>query len=1498
MPTLPGVITRATVTSDASTPDPAAAPALSTLPVETLKQLHTELAAVGLPVVGAEATGTPQFGLETQARIRAFQQLHGLPVTDSVDPTTGAVLTLAALAATEFDRSKLREGLRAAQGSVADSPQYDYWLARYAIMAGDYDLAVKIRPHPADVGFPTGGVLEIPTASPQAPEVPFPENFYSYRFDLMPQELIDELRINAPADVAPHLAFQPTGGATDGNGAPLTGVSPLPRSIIALRPINDPNGDPPGVPDVPPPPPPTPPDQHPKALASSARAWLEAVEAWQLGNAEFAKERYASAVAAYNHCQQAALMYFALFPDYQLRLTAPTLAGRMDELVSLLASARSVWADVWTHINFRRALLSLAELGPLDWLPITRIHAVYLLLQGNLAGKRDPLPPTNPLPSNARQALMDARLLVISAVLVPLARGEANRLRRQYAAALDDFTRCLRRKLPVPSSSPPQTVPAALACEFIEYPFASLLLAETLLDQAEAQYKSRQSVDDEPDPATKAAALARLSSLAGDLTNRHIPGAPDTPPFQNLVAALTYASVQESQEPDSDYLSRTRQALDTLHTAVTKSVDEGDVTSLAFQSLNQSIMVPTITPVGSSLPGLTNGTHPHEPYLQFHPPEGQQAMREKNPRVYAVLLTAQARLLQIWSGFNYLGYRDDYVPPWRFHYLLDRSRYFAEHAKNAERDYLNFLSNAENEELKEQSAAQNVELEKANVQIETARAEQASKEVAAANESAKLADLNAKDAAKRLENYKEFDASMGQLDEASAFTSFVEGITKATNPAEAIGAFAHGIGAQLDASKANLQRELERKNLELAVDEAKQAKKVAAAQLEVTKAGQVVVGLQRQAALLRHEFALQSLQFMRNRVLNSEQWYRLAGAIRSIGDTYLRYAIETAFLAQQAYNFEGDRRTNVVRFDYDASQESAMLAADFLLRDLDTLEQDLIVSQKTRLQHVRYVLSLARESPDLVRSLGETGSGTFRVRLEQLERHFPGLFNLRIDSVDVQPIALLDTTRTSIELTHLGTGMIRLKAQPGTSPLNATDLAPGADWLPDAGAAWPVKVPVSGPETAFFTGLSRQEAASFGTIAANERGAFEGLPASSSWRIDLSLGENQIVPGTLADLLITFNIAGYQDSDLRAAVVAAQSQPATITRFLSAQQVFPDSFYDFSRTGRMVWKVRREMLARNGDLGRLRNIGVGLRPGPPNVHFGRLMTRLRLNFRINETAGVASGVTLFTACPETSVTQTAPLTVAVRAALVGASELSWDFGDGTPILRSVQSGTAPIGPAEGTHTYARPGRYIITLRCVQNDALSEFRVGVTVSRTHKLGNPLIIFLPRFTVDPTTRVLTINTGGAVQQAGLILWRVGDLSAEGNTASFALEPGNYTLDFAAIRKLSFRAYGTQRFVSGAAPLALTGLSARTNRTFDPEGKETNGTGTPPLPARNELARRFFGKGAISPADDWTFELIPQEILGLPPGTAVAAEELDLSEIQDVALSMEYDIAPGGT
>ena len=163
------------------------------------------------------------------------------------------------------------------------------------------------------------------------------------------------------------------------------------------------------------------------------------------------------------------------------------------------------------------------------------------------------------------------------------------------------------------------------------------------------------------------------------------------------------------------------------------------------------------------LPGLERNLGPHEALLQFLAPPGQTVLRETNPVIYMIVSSAKARLIQIGGRLNYLGYRDEYVPPWRFRYLLERARYFAEQAKNAQRDYLNFLANAEREEFQEMSTAQNVVLEKSNIRAETTRVEQARLEMESAKMSAELAALVSRNADTRAINFARFNGRAGQI---------------------------------------------------------------------------------------------------------------------------------------------------------------------------------------------------------------------------------------------------------------------------------------------------------------------------------------------------------------------------------------------------------------------------------------------------------------------------------------------------------------------------------------------------------------------------------------------------------------------------------------------------------------------------------------------------------------------------------------------------------------
>jgi Tc toxin complex TcA C-terminal TcB-binding domain/PKD domain len=1218
------------------------------------------------------------------------------------------------------------------------------------------------------------------------------------------------------------------------------------------------------------------------AILEARSRWLEAIDYWHKANEESTAKRLANAEFFYEESQKAVVRYFEKFyttwPVKQLAFNivpeAPT-AEKLRKVVTLLFDAKDSLTALWAKVRRRREAITFEELQGPDWGGFTPATKELFVVARII---RDPVFLASLENSTNRQESLDYFALILATVFIPLARAEMNRLRRNFNAAIEDYERLL-----TPYRKPASGSPLIwLTCDFIERPFILLALGETRFEKAEVQFKAAsQGKADE--------------------------------------ARATYQSIPELFKDHGAYATRVTSAQTMLTAQANHPIETAsNQQDMTLQALGNDITVPGIISNTRELPGLSQTKAPGESWLLLQDTVNGEVIAETNPRIYALLLNAQARLLQIENGFNYIGYKNDYIPPWRFQFLLERARYFSEHAKNAQRDYLNFLSNAEREEFQEQSAAQAVEMEKANVRIESARVEQVAAEVTAARESWKLAQAVASNAQRRFTNYSNLDTHLRDLEGDSLRTSqrksaFNYAVGAATgNWGLAISSYTEAFeifGAspvRVQNQTARAQRSYEKENLNAAIFETGRAAVIAEIKYKVAQAGFTVSCLQRQASLLRHEFAIQNLQYLRSRTLNAEQWFRLANAIRGVADTYLRYAVELAFQSEQAYEFEADKRINVIRFDYDQSEVGDYLAADFLLSDLDTIEQDFIVNQRQRQQQVRYVLSLAREFPAALEELRKNGKVDFLLRLEQIEKRFPGLYNARVGMVDVLPVALMDSTRFSLDLTHTGSGQMRIKGQPdmrvgvqSESIFNVSDLPlADYDWTKTPKELWPVKILVNEPETAVFSGLSRQDAASaFPVASSGQRNAFEGRGLAGGWQIDMSARENQVVPDSLADLLITFTVSGYHDPGLRAAIDGAKLQTTALTSYLSARQIFPDAFYDFSCTGRMVWRVPREMLALNGDLGRLRNIGMSLRPGAPDAHFSRLMAQFQMNFRVNETGGVASGVSLFTLIPETTVTQTAPLTVAVRARSDAATELAWDFGDGTPILRTVRSGTTPIAPAEGAHVYAKPGRYVMKLRCVQNESLSEFRISVVVSRNQKLGDPLII-QPRIGFDTTAKTVTIITTGAVQQAGRMLWRVGDLTAEGNSASFALKPGNYILDFAAVRKLNFKAYGAQRYVRESGSLPLQGFSAATNRTFNENGAETNGTGTPPLPVRNELAKRLFDKGAISPEDDWTFELIAQEILGLPAGTAVGAEELELSDIQDVVLSMEYDITPGSS
>ncbi len=181
-----------------------ARPARSTsTPAAVVRSLHKQLTAVGLPVTGKEAGRNPTFGPTTKATVKAFQQRFHLPVTGKADAVTTAVLTLAQTVTSEQDPAALQKKIKKA-ATASTSPAYSYWIARYALMSGDYATALTAAHLVPNFGDLLGGELVGAIdpnwrplhPQPLPPDLPHPENFYSYRGNLIDPDVLAGLQFD------------------------------------------------------------------------------------------------------------------------------------------------------------------------------------------------------------------------------------------------------------------------------------------------------------------------------------------------------------------------------------------------------------------------------------------------------------------------------------------------------------------------------------------------------------------------------------------------------------------------------------------------------------------------------------------------------------------------------------------------------------------------------------------------------------------------------------------------------------------------------------------------------------------------------------------------------------------------------------------------------------------------------------------------------------------------------------------------------------------------------------------------------------------------------------------------------------------------------------------------------------------------------------------------------------------------------------------------------
>jgi hypothetical protein len=366
--------------------------------------------------------------------------------------------------------------------------------------------------------------------------------------------------------------------------------------------------------------------------------------------------------------------------------------------------------------------------------------------------------------------------------------------------------------------------------------------------------------------------------------------------------------------------------------------------------------------------------------------------------------------------------------------------------------------------------------------------------------------------------------------------------------------------------------------------------------------------------------------------------------------------------------------------------------------------------------------------------------------------------------------------------------------------------------------------------------------------------------------------QNRIVPDSLADLLVTFTLSGYYDATLRDAVNQAPRRPFAKTSWLSGHQTFPDAYYELHQTGRMEWLVTPDMLALDGRVGALRNVGVLGIPSQRRPELGRLVCSYPLEFDIDAAGSV------------TFLQQLPPLALSINGLDLDASfdspagaTLTLDFGDGT-------------GLADATalpHRYTRPGTYELLIRIALQGRLTEYRAAVVVSEQHGVAPP-IVARPQLSAAGEAggiRVVPSLSVPSGESLG-VSWRIDRQPPDPGTepASFLIQPGRHRVEFTATRPLLARFYGRQRY-GPDTQVQLDRLHIVSNRTFDVD------TGAETTVGLNAFGQQILGGDTVSPVDRWTLELPLDDNPSLVSVTGADIRRHNLGELSDMVLTLEY-------
>jgi hypothetical protein len=542
----------------------------------------------------------------------------------------------------------------------------------------------------------------------------------------------------------------------------------------------------------------------------------------------------------------------------------------------------------------------------------------------------------------------------------------------------------------------------------------------------------------------------------------------------------------------------------------------------------------------------------------------------QNPLVLRLLRLANIGLMKLRAGMNFLGYTEDYIPIWRYSYLIERARYFADRARTAERDVLNFFEKGYSEEEKAREITQTIATQNLSLRIADAKIDEQKQRVQIAQDQVNLFDLRATNTELNAQ-----DTIQAGNESAYSYSASVTGGFLTASVTVGV-SYSPGAIAQAEAKAAELRRSI----TEMRAQQAIARKEKVVAQME-----QRIAELNRDVEALNLAFAQDNLNYLKSRPLNREFWFALGRIMRQVAQQYLQQAITIAWLAEQAYEYEYDKRLDVVKLDYSNSSTENMLAADMLLGDLDSIEYDRLSTVENKEMPLKLTLSLSELDPIGFQSFQRTGLINFATTVESLDLKFPGTYLARVKAVEVRLNALVGRNEVIAgRLTHNGISQFRFRK--GDRPIQPPPTTPDApesfsnirqDYIAGADAAgFALRIASQPSETMTLSNFLVREDGIYFSSDVGPQGqrlrTFEDVGFAGEWTLEISPSANDFDFRTIMDAEITFYLTARYDEGLHFLIDAYHrglvkstiqgGSSLTAGRPYLLRYTFPDAFYE------------------------------------------------------------------------------------------------------------------------------------------------------------------------------------------------------------------------------------------------------------------------------------------------------------------------------------------------